>query len=85
MYEAIRQALTAYALRPKPFIKSSSEDDKPTVNKSSRVLTFLLASAAFDEDVDNGTRENLLANSVVISHHPTICVSGHNLTLLIVC
>ena len=56
-----------------PKNQNTSEDERPTVNKQPRFLAFLAASAAFGEGVDLTLREELLAKSVVLAHHPEIC------------
>jgi hypothetical protein len=50
-----------------------SEDERPAVNKQPRLLAFLVASAAFGEDVEPTLREQLLTKLVVLAHHPEIC------------
>ncbi|KDQ56445.1 hypothetical protein JAAARDRAFT_36597 [Jaapia argillacea MUCL 33604] len=49
------------------------EDEKPSVNKEGRLASFLLASVAFKEDADLALKETLVAELIVVSHHPRIC------------
>jgi Generalcontrol nonderepressible 1 (Gcn1) N-terminal len=56
-----------------PKNQNASEDEKPTVNKQSRLLAFLAASAAFGDGAEPILREQLLAKLVVLAHHPEIC------------
>jgi hypothetical protein len=76
--EIVRAGLAAYLGRQRiatPKNQDTIEDDKPAINKQPRLLAFLAASAAFS----GGTlaepilREQLLAESVVLAHHPAIC------------
>jgi hypothetical protein len=53
--------------------QNTSEDEKPTVNKQPRLLTFLAASATFGDGAEPTLREQLLAKLVVLAHHPEIC------------
>ena len=72
-FKFIYEALNEYAMRPRPPVKPSSEDEKPSINKQVRVIGFMLASAAFGDDVHSETREDLLASAIVIAHHSSIC------------
>ncbi|KAI0060576.1 ARM repeat-containing protein [Artomyces pyxidatus] len=76
----VREALTSHLLRPRPSTSKvpngSTEDEKPAVNKQSRYLAFMLASAAFSDDVEIAVRERLLSEFVVLAHHPVVC--GHS-------
>jgi len=74
--ELVRAGLRAHLARPRtatPKNQNTSEDEKPTISKQSRLLAFLAASAAFGEDTEAALREQLLAESVVLAHHPEIC------------
>jgi hypothetical protein len=74
--EVIRAGLAGYLVRQRTSILKSqniSEDEKPVVNKQPRILAFLAASAAFGEDAEPTLREQLLAELVVLAHHPEIC------------
>jgi hypothetical protein len=74
--ELVRAGLTAYLGRRRTSISKNqitSEDERPAVNKQPRLLAFLVASAAFGEDAELTLREQLLAKSVVLAHHPEIC------------
>jgi hypothetical protein len=56
-----------------PKSQNSSEDERPTVNRQPRLLAFLAASAAFGDGAEPTLREQLLAQLVVLAHHPEIC------------
>jgi hypothetical protein len=56
-----------------PKNQNTSEDERPDVNKQPRLLAFLAASATFGEGTEPTLREQLLAKSVVLAHHPEIC------------
>jgi hypothetical protein len=74
--ELVRAGLMAYLARRRTSIsknQNTSEDEKPAINKQPRLLAFLAASAAFGEDAEPTLREQLLARSVVLAHHPEIC------------
>ena len=76
--ELVRAGLEAYLSRQRTSIpknQNTSEDEKPAVNKQPRLLAFLAASAAFGEGTEPALREQLLAESVVLAHHPEICES----------
>lgn len=73
----VRDALSAYLQRPTPSPAKASndtvEDSKPLVNKQSRLLAYLSASASFADEVETAVREELLSDLVIIAHHPKIC------------
>ncbi|KAI9508386.1 ARM repeat-containing protein [Russula earlei] len=74
--ELVRAALAAHlASGHRATLKnpSTSEDEKPVISKQPRLLAFLAASAAFGEDTEVILREQLLAESIVLAHHPEIC------------
>jgi Generalcontrol nonderepressible 1 (Gcn1) N-terminal len=74
--ELVRAGLIAYLARRRTSIpknQNTSEDERPDVNKQPRFLAFLAASAAFGEGTEPALREQLLAKSVVLAHHPDIC------------
>ena len=74
--ELVRAGLMAYLARRRtsvPKNQNTSEDEKPTINKQSRLLAFLVASAAFGDDAEPTVREQLLAKLVMLAHHPEIC------------
>jgi hypothetical protein len=54
---------------------SEDASEKPAVNKQPRLLAFLAASAAFGEGTEPTLREQLIAELVVLAHHPEICTS----------
>jgi hypothetical protein len=74
--ELVRAGLEAHLARPRtaaPKNQNTSEDEKPTISKQPRLLAYLASSAAFGEDTEASLREQLLAESVVLAHHPEIC------------
>jgi len=74
--ELVRAGLAAFLARQRtstPKTQNTSEDEKPTTNKQPRLLAFLAASAAFGEGTEPTLHEQLLAESVVLAHHPDIC------------
>ena len=74
--ELVRAGLAAFLVRQRtstPKNQNTSEDEKPTTNKQPRLLAFLAASVAFGEGTEPALREQLLAESVVLAHHPDIC------------
>jgi hypothetical protein len=71
--QLIQQATEAYVARPKAAAKILSEDERPVVNKFSRILAFLSAAVAFGDDVDDKMRGQILSEFIVISHHPAVC------------
>lgn len=74
--ELVRAGLAAFLARQRmsiPKNQSTSEDEKQTTSKQPRLLAFLAASAAFSEGTEPTLREQLLAESVVLAHHPDIC------------
>lgn len=74
--ELVRAGLMAYLARRRtsvPKNPNTSEDEKPTINKQPRLLAFLAASAAFGDGAEPTLREQLLANLVILAHHPEIC------------
>ena len=73
--ELVRAGLMAYLARRRTSVpnQNTSEDEKPTVNRQSRLLAFLAASAAFGDGAETTLRELLLAKLVVLAHHPEIC------------
>jgi hypothetical protein len=77
--ELVRAGLAASFARQRTSIlknQNSSEGEKPAVNKRPYLLAFLAASAAFGEGVESTLREQLLAELVVLAHHPEICESS---------
>jgi hypothetical protein len=56
-----------------PKNQNTSDDEKPIINKQPRLLAFLAASAAFGDSAEPTLREQLLANLVILAHHPEIC------------
>ena len=76
--ELIRAGLAAYLARqrtPTPKNQTTSEDEKPAINKQPRLLAFFAASAAFGEGAEPTLCEHLLAELLVLAHHPEICES----------
>jgi hypothetical protein len=76
--ELVRAGLAAYLARqrtPAPKNQTTSEDEKPAINKQPRLLAFLAASAAFGEGAEPTLCEHLLAESLALAHHPEICES----------
>lgn len=74
--ELVRAGLAAFLVRQRtstPKNQNTSEDEKPNTNKQPRLLAFLAASVAFGEGTEPALREQLLAESVVLAHHPDIC------------
>lgn len=74
--ELVRAGLMAYLARRRASIsknQNTSEVERPTVNKQPRFLAFLAASVAFGGCAELTLREQLLAKSVVLAHHPEIC------------
>ena len=74
--EVIRAGLAGYFVRQRtsvPKSQNTSEEEKPAVNKQPRLLAFLAASVAFGEGAEPSLQEQLLAESVVLAHHPEIC------------
>ena len=74
--ELVRAGLMASLARRRTSItknQNASEDEGPAVNKQPRLLAFLSASAGFGEGAELTLREQLLAKSVVLAHHPEIC------------
>ena len=74
--ELVRAGLMASLARRRTSIpknQNASEDERPAINKQPRFLAFLAASAAFGEGAELTLREQLLAKSVVLAHHPEIC------------
>jgi hypothetical protein len=80
--DLVRGGLVAYLARQRtvtsiPKNQNTSEDssEKPAVNNQPRLLAFLAASVAFSEGTEPTLREQLLAELVVLAHHPEICTS----------
>jgi len=80
--DLVRGGLVAYLARQRtvtsiPKNQNTSEDasEKPAVNNQPRLLAFLAASVAFGEGTEPTLREQLLAELVVLAHHPEICTS----------
>jgi Generalcontrol nonderepressible 1 (Gcn1) N-terminal len=74
--ELVRAGLAAFLARQRmsiPKNQNTSEDEKPTTSKQPRLLAFLAASAAFSEGTETTLHGQLLAESVVLAHHPDIC------------
>jgi hypothetical protein len=74
--EVVRAGLMAYLARRRtsvPKNPNTSDNEKPTINKQPRLLAFLAASAAFGDGAEPTLREQLLANLVILAHHPEIC------------
>jgi hypothetical protein len=74
--ELVRAGLAAYLARRQastPKNQNATEDEKLTLDKQPRLFAFLAASAAFGEGTELILREQLLAESVVLAHHPEIC------------
>jgi hypothetical protein len=74
--EVVRAGLAAFLARQRmstPKNQNTSEDEKPIASKQPRLLAFLAASASFGEGTEPTLREELLAESVVLAHHPEIC------------
>ena len=72
----VRAGLMAYLARRRtsvPKNQNMSEDEKPVVNKQSRLLAFLAASVAFGTGAEPTLREQLLVKLVILAHHPEIC------------
>ena len=74
--ELVRAGLAAFLARQRtstPKNQNISEDEKQATSNQPRLLAFLAASAAFAEGTEPTVREQLLAESVVLAHHPDIC------------
>ena len=74
--ELVRAGLVAYLARRQtsvPKNQNTSDDEKPTANKQSRLLAFLAASVAFGNGAEPTLREQLLVKLVILTHHPEIC------------
>jgi hypothetical protein len=74
--ELARAGLMAYLGRRRTSVlknQNASEDEKPTINKQSRLLAFLAACATFGDGAEPTLREQLMAKLIILSHHPEIC------------
>jgi len=50
-----------------------SEEREVSAHRQARLSAFLSSAAALGEDVDLVIRENLMAEFIVLGHHPAIC------------
>lgn len=74
----IRDALIAVLSKDKPApskIVVTDDAEKPATNKQPRLASLLYTCASFKEDVDSATKQTLLADLLVLSHHPSICMN----------
>lgn len=74
--EVVRAGLMAYLARRQtsvPKNQNTSDDERPIIDKQPRLLAFLAASAAFGDSAETTLHEQLLANLVILAHHPEIC------------
>ena len=75
--QIVRESLTASLSWEKPapskaVIVSEDENEKP-IHKQARFAGFLTSVGSIGEDVDLAIRENLLAELIILGHHPIIC------------
>jgi hypothetical protein len=81
IHSVIRQALNLYLSKVKP--TNNALEDEATADKHDRLTGFLLSSAAFGEDDDLSTRESLVADLIIPSHHTLICTRSRRSTYFI--
>lgn len=78
----MRDALIAFLSKDKPPIAKTSaateDGDKPAANKQPRLASLLYTCASFKEDVLLSTKQSLLADLVILGHHPSICTCDQN-------
>lgn len=83
----VRESLTASLSREKPSsakaaVISEDENEKPT-HKQTRLAAFLTSVGSIGDDVDLTIRENLMAELVILGHHPIICRSQATLSCML--
>ena len=75
--QIVKESLTALLGREKPSSSkatavSEDENEKPS-HKQARLAAFLASVGSIGEGVDLATRENLMAELIILGHHPIIC------------
>lgn len=73
----LRDALIGFlskekASTAKPTAISDDSDVQPT-NKQGRLTALLFSCASFPEDVELSIRQDLLADLIILGHHPATC------------
>ncbi|TFK50812.1 ARM repeat-containing protein [Heliocybe sulcata] len=70
----VKEGLMVYVLHMKSApAASQDESDNVVVNLDIRLASFLLTSASFSEDCNPAVKGDILADLVIIAHHPVIC------------
>ncbi|KZT22524.1 ARM repeat-containing protein [Neolentinus lepideus HHB14362 ss-1] len=72
----VKEGLMAYVLRAKSAsaVQTTQDDsDKAVANLDNRLASFLLTCASFSDDCDPGVKDGILADLIIIAHHPEIC------------
>jgi hypothetical protein len=72
----LSESLTRSLIQDKPATSKTSnlgEEHGVSAHRQARLLTFLSSTAAIGEDIDLTIRENLMAELIVLGHHPAIC------------
>ncbi|KAF8883249.1 armadillo-type protein [Infundibulicybe gibba] len=75
----VSDALTAYLSRP---IQSSPDEN--VRSKHSQLSNILFSITPFDDGIDQDTREVLVAELVILGHHPAVC-AGSRQTWIDIC
>ena len=72
---AIHTAFVSHLTKDKISTRSDANGDEneKIVNKDARLPALFLACGSFREDYEVTKRENLIANLLVVGHHPSLC------------
>lgn len=75
LHRTILAAFTVHLTREKPPTKTETngEEGEKIVNKDARLPALFLACGAFNEDYETAKRESLIAQLVIVGHHPSLC------------
>jgi hypothetical protein len=73
----IRDAVNIFLTRGPPASKLAASIDEPAKpwNRHARLSALLLSTVSYDADLDLGTREDLIADLIIIGHHDLVCMS----------
>ncbi|TFK45118.1 armadillo-type protein [Crucibulum laeve] len=74
-HKVIRDALSTFIARGPPASKASGSPDEQVIpwNKHSRLSIVLFALVSFATEADIALREDLVAQLIILGHHPLIC------------